>query len=206
MNHQKVAASLIPKFFLLALCLALALITGNFKSGLTQLPKEERKLNVHTFNRMPLKVKEVRNLQKEEDWFRDLEIEVQNISKQPIYFISLGIEFPDIESPPPETRADGSTPSRSVTGFGLTYGEDRLMDVRELAGPDDIPLKPGEKYVFTIPKVRVLGFESMNRERNLSPKAWNKSDIEIDTISFGDATGLIGGQRKVYYEKKSAIE
>src|SRR5437764_10501428 len=98
MNHQKVAASLIPKFFLLALCLALALIAGNFKPGLTQSPKEERKLNVHTFNRMPLKVKEVRNLQKEEDWFRDLEIEVKNISDKPIYFIYLIIKFPDIEA------------------------------------------------------------------------------------------------------------
>src|SRR5438045_8160746 len=189
MNHHKVSASFITKSSLFALCVASALIAGNFKPGLTQSPKEERKLNVHTFTRMPLKVKEVRNLQKEEDWFRDLEIEVQNISKQPIYFISLGIEFPDIESPPPETRADGSTPSRSVTGFGLTYGADRLMDVRELAGPDDIPLKPGETYVFTIPKARVLGFESMNRERNLPPKAWNKIDIEFDTISFGDGTG-----------------
>src|SRR5437764_214090 len=202
MNHQKVAASLIPKFFLLALCLALALITGNFKSGLTQLPKEERKLNVHTFNRMPLKVKEVRNLQKEEDWFRDLEIEVQNISNRPIYFISLGIEFPDIPAAPPETRADGSTPSRSVTGFGLTYGADRLMDVRELAGPDDIPLKPGETYVFKIPKARVLGFESMNREKNLPPQAWNKIDIEFDVISLGDGTGYIGGQRMLYSKKK----
>src|SRR5436309_3230250 len=115
MNHRKVAASLIPKFFLLALCLALALITGNFKPGLTQSPEEsqsqkERKINLHTFNRMPLAIKEVRNLQKEEDWFRDLEIEVQNISKQPIYFIDLTIEFPDVEAPPPETRADGSTP------------------------------------------------------------------------------------------------
>ena len=202
MNHQKIAASLIPKLLLLTLCLALALITGNFEPGLTQSPKEERKLNVHTFNRMPLKVKEVRNLQKEEDWFRDLEIEVQNISNRPIYFISLGIEFPDIPAAPPETRADGSTPSRSVTGFGLTYGADRLMDVRELAGPDDIPLKPGETYVFKIPKARVLGFESMNREKNLPPQAWNKIDIEFDIISLGDGTGYIGGQRMLYSKKK----
>jgi hypothetical protein len=80
MNHRKVNASLIPKFFLFALCITLVLITGNFKLGLTQSPKEERKLNVHAFNGMPLKVKEVRNLQKEEDWFRDLEIEVKNMA------------------------------------------------------------------------------------------------------------------------------
>jgi hypothetical protein len=206
MKKQKVKTTLIFKSFLFASCLVLMLATGNFKSGLTQTPKEERKLKVQTFNRMPLKVKEVRNLHKEDDnWFRDLEIEVENISNKPIYYISLGIEFPDVPAPPPETRADGSTPTSVTTGFSVSYGPARLHVVSRLAEPDDVPLKPGETYVFKIPNSRVLGFESMNRERNLSPQMWNKIEIEFNVISLGDGTGYEGGQRMLYSKKKRVV-
>lgn len=194
----------IAEFFLFALCLAFALTAGDFRPALTQAP-EKRKLKIHTFNRMPLKVKQVKNLQREDDgWFRDLEIEVQNISNKPIYFISLIIEFPDIPAPPPEPRADGSTPSRSTTGFRMTYGVDRLMNVRELAAPGDPHLKPGETYVFKIPDSRVPGLEYLRREKNLPPEAADKIDIEFDIISLGDGTGYVGGQRMLYAKKKSS--
>lgn len=203
MKHQKLNASLTLKLVLFTLCSVLILVTGNFESGLTQTPKQERTLKVHTFNRMPLKVKEIRNLQKEdENWFRDLEIEVENISNKPIYYISLVIEFPDVPAPPPEPSADGSTPTRATTGFSVSYGPEGLHVVSRLAEPNDIPLKPGETYVFKIPKSRVLGFESMNRTRNLSPQMWNKIEIEFNVISLGDGTGYTGGQRMLYSKKK----
>jgi hypothetical protein len=155
---------------------------------------------------MPVRVKQVRNLHKEEGWFRDLEIEVENISRTPIYFISIIIEFPDIQATPPSARTDGSSPARSVTGFRLTFGADRLMNLRELPTPDDAHLKPGETYVFTIPQARVLGLESMLEERNLPPQATGKIDIEFDIISLGDGTGYIGGQRMLYSKKKDSDE
>jgi hypothetical protein len=202
MNHRPTNAPAPLKFFLYVSCLALLLAAGVFQAGFTQSPGE-RKLRTHTFDRMPLKVKEVRNLQKgEEEWFRDLEIEVENISDKPIYYISLIVEFPDIPAPPPQMRGDGSTPSRSTTGFWLSFGARRLGDVKKLATPDDISLRPGETYVFKIPEGWVKGFESMKREKNLPPQATNKMDLEFSIISFGDGTGYIAGEKRSYPREK----
>lgn len=203
MRHRKANSHLAAKLSLTVFCVTLALAAGSLPPGYTQAP-EKRKLNVRTFNRMPLKVREVRNLQKEENWFRDLEIAVENISNKPIYFISLIIEFPNIPAPPPETMPDGTTSASSATGFRLTYGEDRLMNVRELAAPGDTHLKPGETYVFTIPEARVVGLEYMKKENNLSPQALDKIEIRFDIISLGDGTGYIGGQRMLYSKKKGS--
>jgi hypothetical protein len=64
-----------------------------------------------------------------------------------------------------------------------------------LAGPDDVPLKPGETYVFKVPDYWVMGFEYMKKEKkNLSPKVWNKVVIGFGNISFGDGTGFAGGR------------
>lgn len=180
------------------------LTAGNFRPGATQTGRE-RKLNVRTFDRMPLKVKQIRNLQKEDDgWFRELEIEVENVSDKPIYYIDVVVEFPDIPAPPPQLRADGSTPSRSTTGFWLSFGPPRLGDVKNLAMPDDVALKPGETYVFKIPEQWVKGFESMKRMNYFPPEAANKMELEFTTISFGDGTGYIIGQRRVYPKKKNS--
>jgi hypothetical protein len=75
------------------------------------------------------------------------------------------------------------------------------MDVKQLAGPNDIPLKPGETYVFKVPKSRIMGFESMNMQMNLPPEAWNKIEIKFDIISLGDGTGWEAGQRMLYSKK-----
>lgn len=201
MKHRPANVSSTLKFFLYVSCLALLLVAGVFQAGFTQSP-EGRELRARSFDRMPLKVKEVRNLQKgEEEWFRDLEIEVENISDKPIYFISLTVEFPDIPAAPPQTREDGSTPSRSTTGFWLSFGARRLGDVSKLATPDDISLKPGETYVFKIPEGWVKGFEHMKREKNLPPGATNKMDMEFSIISFGDGTGYISGEKRAYVRK-----
>ncbi len=202
MKHRTANAPLTRRLFLLALCLVSVLATGNFGAGFTQSPKE-RKYKVRTFRNMPVAVKEVRNLQKGEDeWFRDLEIEVENISDNPIYFIGLGIEFPDIPAPPPETRADGTTPSRSTTGVGVSFGALRLGDVRNLATADDISLKPGEAHVFKVPDGFVEGFESMKRNGKVPPGASKNIEIGFSVVSFGDGTGYIAGEKRVYPKKK----
>jgi hypothetical protein len=202
MEQRKANAPLTRQLFLLALCLVSVLATGNFGAGLTQSPKE-RKYKVRTFKNMPVAVKEVRNLQKGEDvWFRDLEIEVENISDQPIYFIDLIIEFPDIPAPPPETRADGTTPSRSTTGVWMSFGALRLGDVRNLATADDISLKPGEAHIFKVPDGFVQGFESMKKNGKVPPGATKNIEIRFAAISFGDGTGYIAGERREYPKKK----
>ena len=203
MKHQKVNVSPTVKALFFASCLAFILSVGAFRSGFTQ-SHEERKVNVHTYNRMPLAVKEIRNLNKKDTWFRDLEIEVKNVSRQPIYYIALGLEFPNIPAlTPPQPRADGITPTKITTGFSVDYGDSRLSDVRVLAGPDDVPIKPGESHVFTIPAAKVKGIEWMNNTGNLSPDAWKQIELSFDIISFGDGTGFLGNQRVLYSKKKA---
>jgi hypothetical protein len=201
MKHRQANTSLAVRVLILASCLALALGAGAFGSGHTQT-RGERKVKVETFTRMPLEVVEIRNLQKEGNWLRELEVEVKNISRQPIYFIYLSIQFPDVPAPPPQPRPDGSIASRSVTGFSATYGPVRMTSVSQLAGPDDIPLKPGETCVLRVSKAEALGFEYMNRTMNLPPEAWNRIELEFSFISLGDGTGYIGGRRELGSKKK----
>lgn len=203
MLRLKLKGSYTAKVVLSAVCFAALLAIGNLPAGSAQAP-EERKVNVHTYNRMPLMVKEIRNLNKKDDWFRDLEIEVKNISPRPIYFIALGLEFPNIpSSTPTQPLPDGNMYTQAKTGFSVRYGDSRLMDVRVLAGPDDVPIKPGESHVLRIPEGYMKGIEWMNNTGNLPPDAWQQIELSFDIISFGDGTGYWGNQRVVFSKKKA---
>lgn len=186
--------------------LLLALLAGSFWtasfSTIAQSPSQ-RKINTKTFKDMPIVISQVRNLEKEQDWFRDLQIEVKNISDKPIYFIAIGIEFPDIERPPATSRADGLIPAKTVIGFPLKFGRSELGDLSKLATPDDVALKPGESYVFTIPASRVTGFEKMKKRMNISVESTKNITVRLDTISFGDGTGFVAGKKRAYKEKAS---
>ena len=116
MKHRKLNTSLVAMPLLFAACMASVAVTGVFRSGFTQ-SHEERKVNVRTYNRMPVMVKEIKNLYKKDSWFRDLEIEVKNVTRQPIYFIALGLEFPNIPGPPPVMGQDGSMPTKTIDRF-----------------------------------------------------------------------------------------
>jgi hypothetical protein len=178
----------------LILCGAVAFPTA------AQLPAKERNIAQKTFKGMPVIISRIKNLHDGEDWLRDLEIEVKNVSRQPIYFMSLMVEFPDIAAPPAEPRADGLIPARSIVGFTLDYGDDTLMHVARVATPADKALRPGESYVFRVPRERVSGLENMKRRLNFSPEATRNILIYFDTVSFGDGSGFIAG-RKVSYRK-----
>lgn len=205
MKRPDAKASKVVNLLLLTLILSIVASIGVFRSAYTQ-SGNERKANVHAFTRMPLAVKEIRNLQKEGNFLRDLEIEVKNVSRSPIYFISVLIEFPDMPAPRPTPRPDNGFVPAATTGFTVTYGAERLMDTTQLAGPDDVPLKPGETYVFKIPEARVVGFEYMNREMNLTPQAWKRIEVSFNVISLGDGTGYEGGRRMLHSKKRVMAE
>lgn len=205
MKHRQANTSLAVRTLIFASCLALALGAGAFGSGHTQT-RGERKVKVQTFTRMPLEVKEIRNLQNEGNWLRDLEVEVKNISRQPIYFISLTLDFPDVPMPTPTPHPETGYTPEVMMGFSVYYGELRLKNVEQLAGSDDIPLKPGETYVFKIPEAWVRGYESMNRVWNLPPETWNRVELYFNIISLGDGTGYEGGRRMLYSTKKKSSD
>lgn len=188
----------------LLLSLPLLLLTVGTISFLTtaQSPDKERKLTQKHFENMPVAIHQVRNLNKGESWFSDLEIEVKNVSEKPIYFISVYMEFPDIPAPVPQPREDGRIAAGASTGFPLTYGDSELIDVARLASPDDVPLQLGETYILRVPKERLEGLASMKRRIGFSDEATKHIIIALDTVSFGDGSGYIAG-RKVAYPKKS---
>lgn len=177
----------IPKLRILGTLLLLFILSLGSMAFLStsRTSAQERKYHVKTFKDMPVEVREVRNLQKGEEWFRDLEIEIKNISEKPIYFIAIAIEFPDIPAP-------ADAPEGSKTGYPLRFGNPKLGNLRQRAGPEDVAIEPGETYVFTIPKGFSIGLENMRRQRNLPVEATNKIVIDIETISFGDGTGFLG--------------
>ena len=126
---------------------------------------------------MPLAVAEVRNLHNAQ-WWRDLEIEVKNISDKPIYFIRLGVLLPDTTNSP-----------NGLGGWGvsLRYGRPALIDIARHTESDDVPLKPGESYVFKIP-------ENVQGTFSKRPEALTRRVLfRIDTINYGDGTGVVGG-------------
>jgi hypothetical protein len=195
MGFKKNVAS--PKCWVLTV-LTVCLLTAIPFLSAAQSVKPERKVSDKTSKKMPVVIEAVNNLQKfNEDWLRDLEIVVKNVSDKPIYFIDVMIGFPNIAAPPPVPRANGTTPSETTVGFSLTYGRFRLGDIKNVATLEDEPIKPGETYTFKIPDTRVEGFQTMKREMGLPENAADLIEIHINTISFGDGTGYIGGRKIV---------
>jgi hypothetical protein len=90
MSHLQFLA--FRKFKTLGLLAALGAVLFRAISLSTTIAQSpaERKLTAKTFKEMPLAIHRVRNLEKAQDWFRDLQIEVKNVSDKPIYFISVG--------------------------------------------------------------------------------------------------------------------
>jgi hypothetical protein len=158
----------------------------------------DRKLTLKQFEGMLVEIREVRNLNKGDDWFRDLEIEVENVSDKPIYFISLELLFPDIPAAPPPPRADGIVYASSHTGFALRFGDHRLVDISELPAPEDTPLLPGQTHVFRIPEERVAGLESMKQRMGFSDAAVKHLELSLSVVNFGDGTGFLAGRRLNY--------
>jgi hypothetical protein len=118
MNSFKSLSTLF-KLAATVMCLALLLPVSVFV-GRAQVPAGGRSYEARTFKDAPVVVTDVRNLQRnDENWFRDLEIEVKNVSQKPVYYILLVVGFPDAPLGTPERRADGSMPAKVEVGFGL---------------------------------------------------------------------------------------
>jgi hypothetical protein len=123
---------------------------------------------------VPLKI-DVRNLDSKR-WVHDLEIEVTNTSDRPIYFLDFYVTLPEVK---------GS--SGHTVGFWIKYGRGELLSFSTPVEKDDVPLLPGEKYVFKIPVGSAKGWDRM-REKDGVPEP-RKILIEFQGINFGDGTG-----------------
>ncbi len=155
--------------------------------AITQAPVEgERKAEINIARGLPVSVISVKNLQNEE-WLKDLEIEVENISNRLIYSMEVDLNFPDI---PKTTEVDGIPRGY---GFTLRYGRLDLIQSRSFATSEDIPIRPREKYIFKIPEPYWKGIKSHLVKRDLPELIIKRIRIKISTLSFGDGTGFIDG-------------
>ena len=111
---------------------------------------------------------------KNEKWVREFELEVVNTSDKPILFLYLHL-ITDVDV--------GGDPLM----FSLVYGRPELGDIVTKAGPDDIPINPGETYVFKIHSGQVPAWEMSLREKSHNDAARIKARLEV--LSFGDGTG-----------------
>lgn len=173
-------------------CLAsIFLINGMVASSIAQ-STAERVLEDKIPKHLPIKVKIKKEKEKafkdlkNEKWVRDFELEVTNTGDRPIYFLSLLITLPDVTAP------YMISPGGDKMGFGLHYGRSDLGSIEPKAGPDDIPIKPGETYVFRLSDLTVEGWERFRREEN-KPDA-KKLILHFQILSFGDGTGFWGNE------------
>jgi hypothetical protein len=187
MNHSPETSTLVAKLVLLLLLAPLAslyLINGSFPQSLAQ-STEEREFDDQVPKHLPIKVKIKKEKEKSfkdlknDKWVRDFELELTNTGDKPIYLINMTLVMPEII---------GS--SGYPSAFVLHYGRVQLGDLVNKAEPDDIPIKPGETYVFKIAESLVLGWDSFRKSENMpQPK---KVVLHFGMLSFGDGTGFAG--------------
>lgn len=113
---------------------------------------------------------------------RDLQLEVTNTGDKPIYYLSLFVDLPGVTIP---NGTDGM-------GFGLHFGRRERYDIETKAEPDDVAIKPGETYVFSLSEIRAQNWEHfMQREPKPTVK---KFILHFQLLSFGDGTGFWGNE------------
>jgi hypothetical protein len=86
--------------------------------------------------------------------------------------------------------ADGITaPDGNGMGWSLHYGRTQIGDIETKASSDDVPIKPGETYVFSLAD-RTRDWVRF-RQREEKPDA-KKLILHFQILSFGDGTGFWG--------------
>jgi hypothetical protein len=112
---------------------------------------------------------------KNEKWLSEFELELTNTGDKPIYFLYLTLIS--------DVRVGGQ---RLV--FPQVYGRAALGDIVTKAAPNDIPIQPGETYVFKMGEMPA--WEKGVWEHRF-PQA-TRLRAELQSLSFGDGTGFFG--------------
>jgi len=152
------------------------------KAPLTDARMQERVLQNDIKENVPIKVKikkekekSFKNL-KNGKWIGEFELELTNTGNKPIYFVYITL-VSDVEY--------GGT--RLV--FPVMYGRDELGDIITRAEDKDIPIKPGETYLFTIHPGQIESWEN-EVAKGTWPDATRLS-VALQALSFGDGTGYL---------------
>jgi len=191
MNPQLFSKAKTVIVFLFIAALAVLLIKGRLVGGIAQTPEEQSPKERVLENKIPSHVPISVKIKKEKEtafkdlnnkkWAHDFELEVKNTGNKPIYSLSLMLV----------------TDVKAAAGFSivapLSYG--KLGKLTDLAGPDDVPIKPGETYVFRIHPGQLAAWDSIGpKEHRPYPK---RIQLKLEGLSFGDGTGLVGNDGEI---------
>ncbi len=197
--HKLVQAALFLSILIVSLASTKIILGQSSQTGSQQSqreievvpPGQEKQLYMRVRPEIPLKFK-VNNLNSKK-WAHDLEIEVTNTSGKPIYFFHFYVTLPEVK---------GST--GSTVAFWKHYGRGKLLDFSTPLEPGDVPLLPGEKYIFTLSEAEAKAWDHMKeKEGKPEPK---KVVIEFQSINFGDGTGyddakFVDGRKKLNFNQ-----
>jgi hypothetical protein len=171
--------------FLLIFCASTFLLKGLITPSVAQ-SQLRREFDNRVPKHLPIKVKIKKEKEtavgdlKNEKWMRDFQLEVTNTGDKPIYYLSLLIVMPEITIP------NGT----DKMGFGFYFGRRERYNIDTKAEPDDVSIKPGETYVFSLSESRAQDWERFRqRENKPDPK---KLILKFQLLSFGDGTGFWG--------------
>ncbi len=130
---------------------------------------------------IPVSIVSVKNL--ENDWLKDLEVEVENQSGKPIYYLAIDFTLPDV---PKDEQG------RSY-GWFLSFGNWKLLNPNTRATPDDVAVPIGQKISLKVPDYDWKGLQYHIVQKGYSAVSTRKILVRITEISFGDGTGFLGG-------------
>lgn len=171
------------------LMLATIFQSGAFVVASNAQSPKERVLENSIPKHLPIKVK--MRKEKEESfkdlqnnkWTQDFELEVTNTGEKPIYFLNIELIS--------DVKLDGA---RLV--FGLFYGRPQLGTIISKAESDDVPINPGETYVFKIHPGQIRAWEQSMNE-GIHPDA-TRIQVLFQALSFGDGNGYWDAQGSPY--------
>ena len=186
--------------FLLVLGLGLILVSVVIAAARMQQPAVPRsaadRVEGNSTNRKPIDISsrsipvgitEVRNLDAP-DWIKNVELEVENRSNQPIYYVRVMLSFPDV---PKSTEQDGIPRGVSTT---LRFGRKEFFaHPGELATPEDVPIKPGERAILKLAPDKQEGLKAYLNRHNVPESVIKRVWVRIEDVSFGDGSGYRSG-------------
>jgi hypothetical protein len=180
---RKISAIYIKVVLLLSLAaIASILLThGGLVPGIAQ-SSEKRVLDIRVPGHLPIKVKLKKEKEKgvedakNDKWLSDFELEVTNTGDKPIYFLSLLLVADDV----PGSNGFGMA-------WGLYYGRGELGDIKTKASAEDVPIKPGESYVFSLAD-KLQNWERFRKRENKADA--EKLILKFQILAFGDGTGF----------------
>lgn len=204
MNSRLPLASVVRIVFALAVATSVAVILIA-KSSSRSLPQEQpvskptpekresttrRLFENRVPEHLPIKVKIKREKERRfrdlenQNWVRDLELEVRNVGEKPIYFLFFYVVVPDAVLPDAKISGKGQA-------LSIVYGRTELADLNNEPTADDVPINPGETKVLMIEDAGLKSWDDQITRRML-PARVRGARLIFQNLSFGDGTGFVG--------------